>query len=564
MSKVTDFYAELNFKVNQTQLRQMDNIIKQIEARMKKFKSNWEQSISLSNFKFDSLKLQKSAQQSINKIQRMLVVDLSNFRVDESRLTRSLQSAIRRAEYSAGSLKLKAIVERSPLSQAARHYAQAAAGETPSGGGAILAGVPRWLAPAALGYGAYRATTGLFNQNATQISNRNLIDNVLGDPERGAKARGYYWQQANRLGIRASDNVQGYAATIAGASASGLSYAQGQAAWRQLTEHSVVNHLSNERQKGLTTAVVQMLSKGKIMSEELFGQAAEHSPTFPALVAQANAEITKSGKTDAAAMQALRADMKAGRVGNEVLLRSLQIASRLAQPGLERSSHTSQAELNRVINTRDRAIDEAGQAGLEQGFQRALNAVNTFAQDITPAATNLVKSFGEAYGAVGDFSLWVRSIAKGYTSPEKALETLKDKAPGVASSYWENHPGLQGIQWLFNNDPRLKFAKDSAQNIYDWVRGPEYGTTPGYRQVPDFQPYKPSELLNQLQGNGGSTNNQTMLQIAPGAFSIEINAPGSDATSIAGELERQMQDITDRVLVNRLTDARFQYPSIGR
>jgi len=562
MSKVADFYAELNFKVNQNQLRQMDNIIKQIEARMKKFKSNWEQSISLGNFKFDSLKLQKSAQQSINKIQRMLIVDLSNFRVDENRLTRSLQSAINRAQFSANSIKIKAVVERSPLSQTARQYAQAAAGE--SGGGAILAGAPRWLAPAALAYGAYRGTVGLFNQNATQISNRNLIDNVLGDPERGAKARGYYWQQANRLGIRASDNVQGYAATIAGASAAGLSYAQGQTAWRQLTEHSVTNHLSNERQKGLTTAVVQMFSKGKIMSEELFGQAAEHSPTFPALVAQANAEITGSGKVDAAAMQALRADMKAGRVGNEVLLRSLQIASRLAQPGLERSTHTSQAELNRVINTRDRAIDEAGQGGLEQGFQRALNAVNTFAQDLTPAATNLVKSFGEAYGAVGDFSLWIRGIAKGNITPEKALETFKDKAPGIANSYLDNHPGFQGIQWLFDNDPRLKFAKDSAQNIYDWIRGPEYGVTPGYRQVPDFQPYKPSELLNQLQGGGGSTNNQTMLQIAPNAFSIEINAPGADATSIAGELERQMSEIVDKTLINRMSDARLQYPSVGR
>ena len=446
-TKISSFYSEFGFKINKSQLRQAEQAMQRLEAIMLKLKDQFGKNfVVMPKIKFNSLAFQRDIQKSLNQISRLTEFKMERFTIDTVKLNRSLAAAIKRAEWSAQSLKIKTVVERSPLSRAARQYAHAAAGETPSGGGAILAGVPRWLAPAALGYGAYRATTGLFNQNATQISNRNLIDNVLGDPERGAKARGYYWQQANRLGIRASDNVQGYAATIAGASASGLSYAQGQAAWRQLTEHSVVNHLSNERQKGLTTAVVQMLSKGKIMSEELFGQAAEHSPTFPALVAQANAEITKSGKTDAAAMQALRADMKAGRVGNEVLLRSLQIASRLAQPGLERSTHTSQAELNRVINTRDRAIDEAGQGGLEQGFQRALNAVNTFAPDITPAATNLVKSFGEAYGAVGDFSLWVRSIAKGYTSPEKALETLKDKAPGVASSYWENHPGLQGIQ----------------------------------------------------------------------------------------------------------------------
>lgn len=84
---------------------------------------------------------------------------------------------------------------------------------------------------------------------------------------------------------------------LAGGHAAGLKYAQSQDAWTQLNGHAVTLHLTNERMKGLSTAVIQMISKGKVQSEELFGQAAEHDPTFPALVAQANAEIRKSGKT---------------------------------------------------------------------------------------------------------------------------------------------------------------------------------------------------------------------------------------------------------------------------
>lgn len=612
-SEISSFYSSIGFRLNKTQFRQAEQAMAKMEAMMLKLKSQFDKSFQFSpKIKFNSLAFQRDIQKSLNQVAKLTEFKMERFNIDNVKLNRSLASAIRRAEWSAQSLKIKTIVERSPVSQAVRQVARSA----PTGGaqpvegssGAVLAAVPRWLAPAALGYGAYRGTTALFNANAQQLSNRNLIANVVGtspsakiNQKRADNANEYVWNESNRLGLRATDQVQGYASMLAGGHAAGLKYAQSQDAWTQLNEHAVTLHLTNERMKGLSTAVIQMISKGKIQSEELFGQAAEHDPTFPALVAEANAEIRKSGKTGQAAMIQLRADMKAGIVGTDVVLKALQIGSRNAQAALERSTSTSQAELNRTLNTRDRTIDEASQQGLEEGFQRALNALNTFAQDLQPAALSLVKSFGEAYKSTSDFALWMRGIAKGNITPEKALATVKEKLPDAAKNYADYHPGIQGINWLFENHPSLKFAKDTFEGLYERIKGPEWGGV-GNRIVPDFLPYQQSKLnyrapynefqmpaalpwippvqfgenpivntpsaadmVQQMTQSYASTDSRSYdnrITFEPGAF--QIDATNMDVNQLSSELESRMMEVSRRMQENSLSDTMLQYPQIGR
>lgn len=612
-SEISSFYSSIGFRLNKTQFRQAEQAMAKMEAMMLKLKSQFDKSFQFSpKIKFNSLAFQRDIQKSLNQVAKLTEFKMERFNIDNVKLNRSLASAIRRAEWSAQSLKIKTIVERSPVSQAVRQVARSA----PTGGaqpvegssGAVLAAVPRWLAPAALGYGAYRGTTALFNANAQQLSNRNLIANVVGtspsakiNQKRADNANEYVWNESNRLGLRATDQVQGYASMLAGGHAAGLKYAQSQDAWTQLNEHAVTLHLTNERMKGLSTAVIQMISKGKIQSEELFGQAAEHDPTFPALVAEANAEIRKSGKTGQAAMIQLRADMKAGIVGTDVVLKALQIGSRNAQAALERSTSTSQAELNRTLNTRDRTIDEASQQGLEEGFQRALNALNTFAQDLQPAALSLVKSFGEAYKSTSDFALWMRGIAKGNITPEKALATVKEKLPDAAKNYADYHPGIQGINWLFENHPSLKFAKDTFEGLYERIKGPEWGDV-GNRIVPDFLPYQQSKLnyrapysefqmpaalpwippvqfgenpivntpsaadmVQQMTQSYASTDSRSYdnrITFEPGAF--QIDATNMDVNQLSSELESRMMEVSRRMQENSLSDTMLQYPQIGR
>jgi len=586
--------------------------MQRLDAMMLKLKEQFGKSlVVMPKVQFNSLQFQKQIQKSLNQVSRLTEFKMERFNIDNVKLNRSLASAIKRAEWSAQSLKIKTVVERSPVSQSARQIPRSthAAGMQPiegngAAGGTVLAAVPRWLAPAALGYGAYRGTTALFNANAQQLNNRNLIVNVVGtspsakiNQKRAENANEYVWNETNRLGLRATDQVNGYASMLTGGHAAGLKYAQSQDAWTQLNEHAVTMHLSNERMKGLQTAIVQMIGKGKVQSEELFGQAAKHDPIIPALFAQANAELKKSGKTGQAAMAQLRKDMEKGIVGTDVVLKALQIGSRNAQTALERSTSTSQAELNRTLNTRDRTIDEASQQGLEEGFQHALNAINTFAQDLQPAALSLIKSLGEAYKSTSDFALWIRGIAKGNITPEKALATVKQRLPDAAKNYTDYHPGVQGSNWLFENHPSLKFAKDTVESLYERIRGPEWGDV-GNRIVPDFKAYqipKPNyqvpygdfqmpamppqfgsspferyqqnqdtiqQLMNQSYTSNSTNNNDYSIRINPGA--IVINGTNLSIEDISRELESSMNGIARRMQENAWSDTMIQYPHIGR
>ncbi|TCQ85420.1 tape measure protein [Pseudomonas sp. JUb52] len=617
-TEISSFYSSIGFRLNKTQFRQAEQAMAKMEAMMLKLKSQFDKSFQFSpKIKFNSLAFQRDIQKSLNQVAKLTEFKMERFNIDNVKLNRSLASAIRRAEWSAQSLKIKTVVERSPVSQAARQVARIpgvhAGGIQPveansAAGGAVLAAVPRWLAPAAVGYAGVRATSALFNANAQQLSNRNLIANVVGtspnpkiNAERSEAANQYVWNESNRLGLRATDQVNGYASMLAGGHAAGLKYAQSQDAWTQLNEHAVTMHLSNERMKGLQTSIIQMISKGRVQSEELFGQAAEHDPTMPALFAQANAELKKSGKTGQAAMVQLRADMEKGLVGTDVVLKALQIGSNQAKDALARSTQTSQAELNRVQNTIDSTINDASLQGLEDNFQAALNAVNTFAKDLQPAALSLVKSFGEAYKSTSDFALWMRGIAKGNITPEKALATVKEKLPDAAQNYADHHPGLQGINWLWENHPVLKRVKDGAASLYDQIMGPEQGT-PGNRWVPDFKAYQPpklsyqtpfnefqmpaalpwtppvqfgenpivntpstADLMQSMQQNYQShntTNVDNHLVIENGA--IQINGTNLSVDELGSELEIRMGDIARRMQENAWSDTMIQYPHIGR
>lgn len=296
----------------------------------------------------------------------------------------------------------------------------------------------------------------------------------------------------------------------------------------------------------------------------------------------------------------LRADMKAGIVGTDVVLKALQIGSRNAQAALERSTSTSQAELNRTLNTRDRTIDEASQQGLEEGFQRALNAINTFAQDLQPAALSLVKSFGEAYKSTSDFALWMRGIAKGNITPEKALAKVREKLPDAAKNYADYHPGIQGINWLFENHPSLKFAKDTFESLYERIKGPEWGYV-GNRIIPDLLPYQQSKLnyrtpyselqmpaalpwtppvqfgenpivntpsaadmaqqMTQSYASTDSRSYDNRITFEPGAF--QIDATNMDVNQLSNELESRMMEVSRRMQENSLSDTMLQYPQIG-
>lgn len=235
---------------------------------------------------------------------------------------------------------------------------------------------------------------------------------------------------------------------------------------------------------------------------------------------------------------------------------------------MEEASNSLRAEAQRTENSKFWSDMERNSDQLT----KTLEDRNKAEQELYAAAVPLQQMFTKlveipVIEQLTSFTNGLTSIADWFNKynilpDNQKNDTLWQGAKDTASWLGERLAKNNAIGWAI--DGNWLGAGDAYNSAKNYVLGQSFGSAPGYRIAPDYHPYQQSDTLRQMQSLNNTSNNQTMLQIAPGAFSIEINAPGSDATSIAGELERQMQDITDRVLVNRLTDARFQYPSIGR
>lgn len=140
-------------------------------------------------------------------------------------------------------------------------------------------------------------------------------------------------------------------------------------------------------------AIGQMLSKGTVQSEELTGQLGEHLPGAVALFAAANAEVRKTGLTGQKAIVQLRKDMKAGLVGNDVVLRAADLAAQRAAPTLEASSQTSQAQQNRAANRKDKAILALGGAGISDANSEFFKRLDTMWSTLQDKAPQLAKIY---------------------------------------------------------------------------------------------------------------------------------------------------------------------------
>lgn len=460
MTAIANYFAALRVNINREDIRNVDKTLLNVEKRFKFFGSRTTKEIqklksSLKNFtipalkikafKFDNLALQRNAQKSLNQTGRLLELKISNFTIDQSKLNREVDRAFKRAAYNAR-MNIRTIggsaggsPGHAPIATYGRNHLAGLTGHSQGFGMGIAAGglISHYLAPSAMAYGAYRGYNALYTGNADSVSNRHLITNVVADPNasygdnsaRGKQAYDYLYKESNRLGLDAKSQAEGYAKTLAAGQASGLTTKQSQQLFTNLSEHAVSLHLDSQKQNRLLYAMSQVLAKGQVMSEELKQQIGESSPTLPAYFAKAWAEQTKSNRTGAEAYAALMKAMEKGEVKSAVAIRALELAAKDAKPALERSTRTSAAEANRARNIRSYTMNEASIEGVEDGFYRVNSAIRVFAEDLAPHAQDMAVGFSQSLGAMADFSLGLRALAKGLPNGKQDTLNAAEKLP---------------------------------------------------------------------------------------------------------------------------------------
>jgi len=266
------------------------------------------------------------------------------------------------------------------------------------GGARLSLGPVGGLSAFALGLGFATSALGSFagalNDTINKLVGQRYATNAAaGGGAAGDAANAWLDRYSDSRGLRRQDVADQYTSFLASGQGAGLENAVTQKAFAGFGDLGTTLHLTGDRQAGMFRAIGQMLSKGTVQSEELVGQLGEHLPGSVALFAEANAQVKKTGLAGQKAIVQLRKDMKAGLVGNDVVLAAADLAARRAQPTLEASSQTSQAQQNRAANRKDKAILALGGAGISDANSEFFKRLDTLWFTVQERAPQLAKIY---------------------------------------------------------------------------------------------------------------------------------------------------------------------------
>lgn len=342
-----------------------------------------------------------------------------------------------------------------------------------SGGSSFNLGPIGGLGAFTLGLGFATSALGSFagalNDSINKLTGQQYATNAAaGGGAAGDAANKWLDSYSDSRGLRRQDVADQYTSFLASGQGAGLENAVTQKAFSGFGDLGTSLHLTGERQAGMFRAIGQMLSKGTVQSEELTGQLGEHLPGAVALFAAANAEVRKTGLTGQKAIVALRADMKKGLVGNDVVLRAADLAARRAAPTLEASSQTSQAMQNRAANRRDKAILALGGAGISDAnaaFFKRLDVLWDTVQDKAPALAKVYANLSVlAQNALSNLqSILLSSDNSGLMSALTEISFMLAEMSNAATTFFQIFSGkrLGAVEALSDYLPE----KDAAEFI---------------------------------------------------------------------------------------------------
>lgn len=574
-SQIASYYASLGFKIDQRSFAAAERALKRIQETMAGF-AKYKTDLTISpKIKFNALNLQREAQRSLNQVSRLLEVKLTKFNLDPSQLSRSLNSAINRAQFSASSIKVRTIVERSPVSQAARRVAATAeSGGNGAGGVAGLVAASRAGVTGLAGYAGYSGLQAL-NEQVNSIQARvikgdtakMLLGQAVGGSEtRKQNALEWYRNTTNRYGLDAENGISSFNTAVTLQRGQGISTRESLKNYDSFLQRFTLRHLTSDQQQGSLRQITQILGRGTVQAEDLNSLVENGDPEIKNLIREAWARRTNYKGQNMASDYAKA--QKAGKVTSEDLLGAYAISSKRYARELDEASQSLRAEAQRTANSKFWSDVEKNGEALTQSlkdrneaeqrlYEASVPLQKMFIDLVQIPVVEQLTSFTNGLTGIGEWFNKYNSLPDNQKN-----DTLWQGAKDTASWLGERLAKNNAIGWAI--DGNWLGAGDAYNSAKNYVLGQSFGSAPGYRIAPDYHPYQQSDTLRQMQSLNNTSNNQMMLQIAPGAFNIEINAAGGDVNAISSELERSMSEITDRVILNKLSETRFQYPSIGR
>lgn len=460
--QIAKYFSSIGFSVDVASVKKVDKAIDHVENRLKKLGTfaNKPITLSIGSFDVDQRRLNVALGTALDIASSRLVFEISRFAVDQMHLNRVMTAATIQASRVAGqSATIRPNVHVNGVGVGGRtsHVASAV------GGGLIGRGVSGLYGPAlALGLGGY-GLSALNQRNqevvSAQLQSSAVVQQAGGTAAQGAESFQYLRSEANRVGFNFLDASGDYNKLISGLTGSGIGLKESQKVFSGFAELARVNKLDKTTQNRLFRALSQVAGKGKLMSEELTGQIAEALPGGTALFAQAYQDQLKAkgGKGDLtgqAAIQALLADMKKGKVTSEILTYAGTAASERANQGgaLGTASQASQAEQARYQNSVNDMAVLASNAGVEEGFARIFRTLNAGLSESGDLVKGLAEGFNEATKWADDLLLFPQSFIRALEGKDSVVaDWLGVDKTGQLRKDWTD------IKQIFTDISTIKF-----------------------------------------------------------------------------------------------------------
>lgn len=250
------------------------------------------------------------------------------------------------------------------------------------------------LALAASYVGLYGAISGVKKVidavNTRQSIRSQLAISVGDDAAKITEEWDYLEKQADRLGVSFENLALGYAKFLASAKPAGATRQEVRYVFEAFTEVGRVAHLSKEDMDGVFRALGQMMSKTKIMSEELRQQLGDR---LFGVFGVAKEALKKQFPDFDKALQE-------GKVGAQYLLEISEAYRKLVQGPLPMATKSLQAEQERLNNEIFKFKTLIADSGFEAEYTKLLKSLSDFfksedgkkfAQDLSEALSTVVR-----------------------------------------------------------------------------------------------------------------------------------------------------------------------------
>lgn len=321
--------------------------------------------------------------------------------------------------------------------------------------GASLGRLAGPLALAALGMKAFQFATESIKVTREFEALENAITFAAGSSEKGAQTMDFLRERAKLLGLDLVASAEGYK-TLSGAMIG--SRLEGKATmdiFDGIQVASSVMGLSAEDSKGAMLALGQMMGKGKVQAEELRGQLGERIPGAFQIAARAMGKTTIE----------LDKMMQNGELmAEDFLPKFSDELKKTFGPGLDKSTSSAQANLNRFNNTMLNLKLTLGSKlmplvnSVMGGIEKAFNFLKTNSQTIRQAFAPLIEHISLLSGMLSEF--WTK-----LTGGATAMEGLQGAFDGIQRVMQFMKPVWESLKGVFGA------VLDSILRIKDGLNG---------------------------------------------------------------------------------------------